>query len=122
MEVIPAYDKLLSVPASSLQKLEKKRSYLQKKAAQRKEELRRQFEPVQLIENFCTERDDAIREADVPERFFDWKTPKTEDSGDFVQASWIAQQIPALQVALAHTPTEEKRTELFRSIQSPLVP
>jgi len=27
---------------------------------------------VQLVENFCTERNDAIRNVDIPERYYDW--------------------------------------------------
>ena len=75
-----------------------------KKTEQRKAKLRRAFEPVQLIENFCTDRDDEIRLADAPERFFDWKTPfhGGQDAAtsqaltvqEQQQATWIARRIP----------------------------
>lgn len=77
----------------------------------RKAQLRRAFEPVQLVENFCTERDDAIRMVDAPERYYDWleapsgaagkrrAAPKladdiTEDEEE--QAIWIMGNIPAI--------------------------
>ncbi len=82
-----------------------------KKAEQRKAKLRRAFEPVQLIENFCTDRDDEIRSADAPERFFDWKTPFHGPDGngnalsveEMQEARWIAKRIPdiASEYALA---------------------
>ena len=75
--------------------------------------LRRAFEPVQLIENFCTERDEAIRMVDCPERYYDWleatpSTPATKKqraapkiSDDITEeeeeeAFWIMQKIPAI--------------------------
>ncbi len=30
------------------------------------------FEPVQLVKNFCTERDEAIRMVHCPEWYYDW--------------------------------------------------
>jgi transcription elongation factor SPT6 len=58
-----------------------------------------------LIENFCTERDDEIRSKDVPERFFDMRTPfhgpnnLTDLSLPFTQAeeeeaAWIITRVP----------------------------
>lgn len=82
-----------------------------KKAEQRKARLRRAFEPVQLIENFCTDRDDQIRSVDAPERFFDWKTPfhgpGGKDDGETTmtkkitteeeqEALWIVKRIPEI--------------------------
>ena len=75
--------------------------------AKRKAQLRRAFEPVQLVENFCTERDDAIRLVDAPERYYDWlekakqkvlpeftdEITEEEDEESF----WIMQKIPAIQ-------------------------
>jgi len=80
----------------------KKEERRKKKAEQRKARLRRAFEPVQLIENFCTERDDEIRIKDAPERFFDWKTPFHGPSGAITsiilaeeqEALWIIKRIP----------------------------
>ena len=75
-----------------------------KQAEQRKARLRRAFEPVQLIENFCTDRDDEIRSKDAPERFFDWKTPfhgPQEDISSITlaeekEAMWIVKRIPEI--------------------------
>jgi len=52
-------------------KQKRKAEKLKRRQDARKARLRRTFEPVQLIENFCTDRDDEIREKDVPERYFD---------------------------------------------------
>ena len=54
-----------------LARAERRKEAQQKRLERRRARLRRAFEPVQLVENFCTERDDAIRTKDVPERFFD---------------------------------------------------
>lgn len=40
--------------------------------AKQRAALRRAFEPVQLVENFCTEHDEVIRTVDCPERYYDW--------------------------------------------------
>ena len=96
--------------------------------AKRKAQLRRAFEPVQLVENFCTERDDAIRIIDSPERYYDWleSSPSTkvlpkmtdeiteeEDEESF----WIMQKIPPIQSEWASasntlvTPTTEQQQQ-----------
>jgi transcription elongation factor SPT6 len=81
--------------------------------AKRRAALRRAFEPVQLIENFCTERDEAIRMVDCPERYYDWlqatpstpaikkqrAVPKISDEiteEEEEEAFWIMQKIPAI--------------------------
>ena len=81
--------------------------------AKRRSALRRAFEPVQLIENFCTERDEAIRMVDCPERYYDWlqatpsttaikkerAAPKISDEiteEEEEEAFWIMQKIPAI--------------------------
>lgn len=90
-----------------LKKAERRKAAAKKKADRRKAKLRRAFEPVQLIENFCTERDDEIRSKDVPERFFDKHTPFhgpdniTDITSDFSmmeedEASWIITEVPAI--------------------------
>eukprot|EP00553_Chaetoceros_curvisetus_P000980 CAMPEP_0204629156 /NCGR_PEP_ID=MMETSP0717-20131115/17531_1 /ASSEMBLY_ACC=CAM_ASM_000666 /TAXON_ID=230516 /ORGANISM="Chaetoceros curvisetus" /LENGTH=597 /DNA_ID=CAMNT_0051646007 /DNA_START=264 /DNA_END=2053 /DNA_ORIENTATION=- len=56
-------------------KAERRKAAARKKAERRRAKLRRAFEPVQLVENFCTERDDEIRGTDIPERYFDFKSP-----------------------------------------------
>lgn len=83
-------------------KAERRRQTMQKKSERRKAQLRRAFEPVQLVENFCTERDDEIRRTDIPERFYDWTTPfhgadagpATED--ELMEATWIVARVPGI--------------------------
>jgi transcription elongation factor SPT6 len=95
-----------------MHKAERRRQAKLKKAEKRKAELRKNFEPVQLIENFCTERDDEIRMKDAPERFFDWSTPyhgPTDDSEAFTdeeeeQAIWILNKIPEISQELLEVP------------------
>jgi transcription elongation factor SPT6 len=79
---------------------ERRRKAQLEKNSKRKAQLRRAFEPVQLVENFCTDRDDEIRRLDAPERFFDWTTPFHGASGEEIseeeeeQAFWIMGKIP----------------------------
>jgi hypothetical protein len=87
-----------------------------KKTEQRKARLRRAFEPVQLIENFCTDRDDEIRSKDAPERFFDWKTPFHGPADDITaitlaeeqEATWIVKRIPEIASEYAVAEAESK--------------
>lgn len=86
-----------------LARQERRKQKQQQKNEKRKAQLRRAFEPVQLIENFCTDRDDEIRRLDVPERFFDWKTPfhGSSDGGGLTEeeeeeAMWIVGRIPEI--------------------------
>lgn len=94
-----------------LAKEERRRAAAKKKSDRRRAKLRRAFEPVQLVENFCTERDDEIRSKDIPERFFDWSTPfhgpedakaDVENDADFTteeedEATWMVTRIPEIQ-------------------------
>jgi transcription elongation factor SPT6 len=94
-----------------LAKEERRRAAAKKKSDRRRAKLRRAFEPVQLVENFCTERDDEIRSKDIPERFFDWSTPfhgpanakaDLENDVDFSveeqdEATWMVSRIPEIQ-------------------------
>lgn len=89
---------------------ERRKHAYKKKLEKRKAQLRKAFEPVQLIENFCTDRDDEIRRTDAPERFFDLvqqqeidksqerfpqdEAPMTADEQE--EASWIMHRIPAI--------------------------
>ena len=85
-----------------LAKAERRQQALQRKVERRKAQLRRAFEPVQLVENFCTDRDDDIRQKDIPERFYDWKTPFHGSQGEDMseaereEAQWIAERIPRI--------------------------
>ena len=81
-------------------KAERRRQVQLKRTEKRKARLRRAFEPVQLVENFCTDKDDEIRMADVPERLFDWTTPfhgattKEFSDEEEEEAVWIMTRIP----------------------------
>ena len=87
-----------------LEKAERRQKQQQERAKKRKEALRRVFEPVQLVENFCTDRDDEIRATDVPERLFDDmehlanpNAPKTDDpitDEERAHAMWMVNRIP----------------------------
>jgi hypothetical protein len=110
-----------------LAKAERRRQALTKKAERRKAQLRRVFEPVQLVENFCTDRDDEIRQTDVPERLFDWKTPfhgsekdgMTED--EKVEAMWIAGRIPDIMTEFhAASEEEDRQDSILQSIANAL--
>ena len=69
----------------------------EKRNAARKARLRKAFEPIQLAENFCTDKDDKIRMKDVPERFFDWNIPFSDDKDEMEEeAMWIMTQIPEI--------------------------
>jgi transcription elongation factor SPT6 len=105
----------------TLAKAERRRQMQLKKSARRKAQLRRAFEPVQLVENFCTERDDEIRQKDIPERMFDWKaqfhgSPKDDSLNDVEeeQARWIAQRNPAIasELSMAGDSAEKERLVL----------
>jgi len=74
-EELTSEERAAALRAKREKRRQAKEQRRKKKAEQRKARLRRAFEPVQLIENFCTDRDDLIRSTDAPERFFDWKTP-----------------------------------------------
>ena len=59
------------------------------------------------MENFCTDRDDEIRQKDAPERFFDWNVPfhGSLEGGEITpeeeeEATWIVQKIPDIQAEL----------------------
>jgi hypothetical protein len=79
-----------------IRKREKERS------DKRKAQLRRAFEPVQLVENFCTDRDDEIRSKDIPERLFDWTTPfhgstnEVPNEDEEEEAIWIMGRVPEI--------------------------
>ena len=93
---------------------ERRRQKRERVDAKRKAQLRRAFEPVQLVENFCTERDDAIRMVDSPERYYDWLEANTASSSRKVlalsdeidmeeeeEAMWIKGKIPAFSSEIA---------------------
>jgi hypothetical protein len=109
-----------------LAKAERRRQSLVKKAEKRKAQLRRVFEPVQLVENFCTERDDEIRQKDVPERLFDIDTPfygSAEDGlseKEEAQARWIASRISDIQSELSSVSMEYQKRKVLESIAAAL--
>jgi transcription elongation factor SPT6 len=93
-------------------KAERRRQAQLKRAEKRKARLRRAFEPVQLVENFCTDKDDEIRMADVPERLFDWTTPfhgattKEFSLEEEEEAVWIMSRIPSIQFEFFSPPPD----------------
>jgi transcription elongation factor SPT6 len=112
----------------TLAKAERRRQVQLKKSERRKAQLRRAFEPVQLVENFCTERDDEIRQTDIPERMFDWKPQfygtEEDDSlnaAEEEQARWIARRIPSVAAELsASGNAEESERAILLSIANAL--
>ena len=107
-----------------LAKAERRRQAMERKAQRRKAQLRKAFEPIQLVENFCTDRDDDIRQSDVPERMYDWKTPfhGSEMQGlnaiEREQAQWISDKIPAIAAEIAAN--ENDRERVLESISNAL--
>jgi hypothetical protein len=118
-----------------LAKAERRRDANKRRAEKRKAQLRRVFEPVQLVENFCTDRDDAIRQADVPERFFDdqahlanpnpIETDAIVNEEEFSHAKWMVDRVPDIQAEYMAAPEETQRTILesiafaFRFMREP---
>jgi hypothetical protein len=110
-----------------LAKEERRRQALEKKSDRRKAQLRRAFEPVQLVENFCTDRDDDIRQKDIPERFYDWKTPFLGSEQDGMnedereEAEWIVERIPQIAAEFAtHGENAAKKDMVLESITNAL--
>lgn len=109
-----------------LAKAERRRLVQMKKSLRRKAQLRKAFEPVQLIENFCTDRDDDIRQVDIPERLYDWKVPfyGSESDGmnddEELEASWIARRIPDIASEFLDDDSEEKERIIHMSIANAL--
>ena len=108
-----------------LARKERRQQKVTAKQEQRKARLRKAFEPIQLIENFCTDRDDDIRSKDVPERFFDWNVPfhgETKLEAEISpeeeeEALWIMNQIPDIRSEYT-APTEsiEQMEEQEKSV------
>jgi transcription elongation factor SPT6 len=111
----------------NLAKAGRRRQALSRKTERRKAQLRRAFEPVQLVENFCTDRDDAIRQTDIPERLYDWKTPfhGSEDDGmteeEKTEAVWIVGRIPDIMTEfVAASSNESLQDAILQSIANAL--
>jgi transcription elongation factor SPT6 len=112
----------------NLAKAERRRQGQLKKSERRKAQLRRAFEPVQLVENFCTDRDDDIRQSDIPERFYDWKVPfhgsaqvGTMNDDEEAEARWIASRIPEIASEMASAEDSEvQQTLILTSIANAL--
>lgn len=107
-------------------KAERRRQARLTKAQKQKAELRKNFEPVQLIENFCTERDDEIRMKDIPERFFDWATPyhgPTDVSMPFTdeeeeEAVWMMDKVHDIAAEIINAAADERETRKNDAISS----
>lgn len=103
-----------------LDKAERRREAQKKRAEKRKAQLRRVFEPVQLVENFCTDRDDQIRQTDVPERFYDDRehlacseiieTDKPITDAEEKHAKWMVTRVPDIRAEYTVADEETKRT------------
>ena len=79
-EEMTSEERAAALRAKREKKQQQKEERRRKKADARKARLRRAFEPVQLIEIFCTDRDDKIQLMDAPEWLFDWKTSSDDNS------------------------------------------
>jgi hypothetical protein len=92
---------------------ERQQQRMERVEARHRAALRWVFEPVQIVKNFCTEHDDAIRTVDCPERYYDWlettssttvskkqcATLKITDDiteEEEEEAIWIMHKIPAI--------------------------
>ena len=65
------------------------------KSAQAKEALRAKYDRITLVENFCTDSDEVIRQTDLPERmqpYFKLLTDRGDDERK-IEAGWIAQKL-----------------------------
>jgi hypothetical protein len=103
------------------EKQERRRQAAILKNERRKARLKKAFEPVQLVHNFCTDKDDLIRNKDEPERFFEWITPfhgpshhtlaKANALTDAIseeeleEAIWIMGRIPDIATEFFHAAT-----------------
>lgn len=114
---------------------ERRKERKSKVEAKRKARLRRAFEPVQLVENFCTDRDDAIRITDSPERYYDWLESSSKNKkvvpkldaeitpDEEEQAFWIMSKIPAIHsewnaiVSALATPTDGGAMETEEDVE-----
>jgi len=90
----------------------RRKTEIEKRNEARKARLRKAFEPVQLAENFCTDKDDKIRMKDIPERFFDWNVPFHEKPQQLQEeAMWIMTQVPQI-LAEYTSPVTPKRKDM----------
>ena len=118
-----------------LEKAERRRKQQQERSKKRKEALRRVFEPVQLVENFCTDRDDEIRATDVPERFFsdmehlmNPNPAKTDDpmtEKELSHARWMVNRIADIKAAYNSAGADDQKSIIesivfaFRFMRAP---
>ncbi len=90
--------------AREKEKQQRNQQRLERNAEKRRALLRRAYEPIVLIENFCTPMDDEIRKKDIPERFQLMSTSRlldldaVEEDADALEerAMWIMAKIPAI--------------------------
>ncbi|CAB9510636.1 Ty 6 homolog [Seminavis robusta] len=110
----------------TLAKQERRQKAYKRKMEKRKAQLRKAFEPVQLIENFCTDRDDEIRRLDAPERYYDLvqqqeieksrdrfpeeEAPMTEEEQQ--EATWIMHNIPSIAAEYRTCPPVEEGRDM----------
>lgn len=91
-----------------------------------KEHIRRYFEPVQLVEQLCTARDEDIRQADLPERLYDLRhqlananpvqdLEAAPTEPELEHATWLVHHVPDL--AQVHdVATVQEKEEILTSI------
>ena len=90
---------------------QRRQQRLERKAEKRRALLRRAYEPIVLVEHFCTPMDDEIRKRDIPERFQLAKTLDVyvaqEEDADTAEekAMWIMARIPAVAAEFFSTTT-----------------
>mmetsp|Transcript_60513 Transcript_60513/g.71871 ORF Transcript_60513/g.71871 Transcript_60513/m.71871 type:complete len:1119 (-) Transcript_60513:52-3408(-) len=101
------------------EKKERRASRAKKKAEQRRKQLTHAFEPRILIENFCTERDDNIRNKDIPERYIDWIVPYHDEDKE-EEANWIVSQVRPITKAFYASDDENNKRGILVSIQEAL--
>jgi transcription elongation factor SPT6 len=91
--------------AREKQKQQRNQQRLERNAEKRRALLRRAYEPIVLIENFCTPMDDEIRKKDIPERFQIMTSSSRmadfdamEEDADALEerAMWIMAKIPEI--------------------------
>ena len=98
---------------------------IQRQAEKRRALLKRHYEPIVLIENFCTPMDDEIRKKDIPERFqlttttTDLEEDENADALD-ERAMWILSKIPSIASEFFFAASSDTTTTTSSSMQTDL--
>ncbi len=113
--------------AREKQKQQRNQQRLERNAEKRRALLRRAYEPIVLVENFCTPMDDEIRKKDVPERFqimssssrmSDFDT--VEEDADALEESsmWIMAKIPEIATEFFSTTSASDKEKNINAMQT----